>query len=163
MIEWLIPDQRLTSLDKCSIQECLIQDIKLILVDFDQTLVHPKTHEVNKNVLLWLQNCQQAGIDILVVSNNHPHVLKDTCESLNLKYVGHAKKPFPWIYKKVLKEYESSQIICIGDQLFSDILGAHLMNIKAYYCEPISQKDLIYTKLNRKLEAYLFKKMEKHT
>lgn len=162
MFKWLIPDQKITSLDQCDLTYWKAKGIQLIVVDFDQTLVDPKTHQVSEKVIQWLNRCQQVGIQVQVASNNHPHVLKDTCESLKLKYQGHAKKPFPFIYWKLLKEYDRDQILCIGDQLLSDILGAHLMKIKAIYCEPVSHKDLIYTKLNRKLEAFIFKKMEKN-
>ncbi len=40
----------------------------------------------------------------------------------------------------------------VGDQLFTDVMGAKWMGMKAILVTPISQSELLYTKMLRKIE-----------
>ena len=62
---------------------------------------------------------------------------------------------FSYFEKNNLKK---ENIAAIGDQLFTDILGANKMNITSILVEPISKNESIFTKLNRARENRLIKK-----
>ena len=49
----------------------------------------------------------------------------------------------------------------IGDQLFTDVLGGNKMGIKTILVNPVSKKDFIFTKMLRRIEDSIFKKLEK--
>ena len=46
----------------------------------------------------------------------------------------------------------------IGDQIYTDILGANKLNILSIYVDRLSSKESIITKINRLREQRLFKK-----
>ena len=46
----------------------------------------------------------------------------------------------------------------MGDQLFTDILGGKFFGISTILCEPLSEKDIIYTRLTRWLENLILKR-----
>ena len=49
----------------------------------------------------------------------------------------------------------------IGDQLFTDILGANKAGITSILVNPMSNVDYVWTKFNRFLEKFIYKKFEK--
>ena len=54
--------------------------------------------------------------------------------------------------KKLLLEnndIKKSEMIALGDQVMTDVWGAKRQNIDVILTEPIVQKDLIFTKINR--------------
>lgn len=51
------------------------------------------------------------------------------------------------------KDNHTAVILAIGDQLFTDVLGAHLYGLPAAWVRPLSKNDFIGTKLLRILES----------
>ena len=69
-------------------------------------------------------------------------------------------KPLPFRFKKICKEYhlKASEIAMIGDQMFTDVLGANRVGMYTILVDPLEKKDLRITSLNRKLEQWIKKK-----
>ena len=57
--------------------------------------------------------------------------------------------------------FSDNEIACIGDQLLTDIYGANRMGFLSILVHPISNVDLIGTKINRIFERRIFKKLER--
>ena len=79
-----------------------------------------------------------------------------------------AGKPFPWAYAGAIRLLEESQtangidmknsvsgILAAGDQLFTDVLGAHWHKLPVVWLRPLSHNDFIGTKVMRILEAWV--------
>ena len=64
---------------------------------------------------------------------------------------------------KVIKTlgYNLSEVIIIGDQLYTDILVGNRVGIKTVLVNPMSKDDLLFTKIFRFLERRKFKKFAK--
>ena len=63
-------------------------------------------------------------------------------------------------YNKLF-DFKDTEIACIGDQLLYDILGANRMNFTSILVNPISVDEYAVSKLNRKLENVIIKKITK--
>jgi predicted HAD superfamily phosphohydrolase YqeG len=53
----------------------------------------------------------------------------------------------------------ASQVAVVGDQVFTDVLGGNLAGAYTVLVRPISQKELGYTRLVRRLERLILKVM----
>ena len=57
---------------------------------------------------------------------------------------------------------KEESIAVIGDQIFTDIIGANRCNMFSILVEPISKKDLLITKWKRPIENWIIKKYLKN-
>ena len=97
-----------------------------ILFDIDNTLVHhgkDSTPEVDA----LFRELHRTGFQTLLLSNNSRERIQRFMRNIDSLYIDEADKPNPAAYAKALEMLELSkeQVICIGDQLFTDILGAN--------------------------------------
>ena len=48
-------------------------------------------------------------------------------------------------------------MISLGDQMLTDLIGANLAGLYTVYTKQLVEKDSITTKINRKIERWIFK------
>ena len=70
-------------------------------------------------------------------------------------------KPCTLRVKKLLKDYKKEDLVMIGDQLFTDIKMAKKLGITSVLVKPLTDQDLLNTKINRIKERRYFEKLEK--
>lgn len=137
----------------------LLQDlsIKLILIDIDNTLVEHGLDEVNEEVQKWLCNIKKQDIKLILVSNNSEERVQRFACKINVDYVAKANKPLPFKVGNRLKGYNRSQILFIGDQIFTDVVFANLIGIKSILLDPINKNEPKNIRFKRLLEKPLRK------
>ncbi len=116
-----------------SLDELKGMNIKGIILDIDGTLMETKDKYPTKEVMDWLDSLKNGGIAIYVLSNNkHPERVKNFAESLGANWTYLAKKPFKKGFYKAAADLKlkHSEIGVIGDQIFTDMLGARLCGMK---------------------------------
>ena len=81
-------------------------------------------------------------------------------KELDLPYFYFGTKPFKRGFKKAIKllEEKNENIAAVGDQIFTDIIGANRCNLFSILVKPIAEKDLLITKIKRPLENIIIKK-----
>jgi len=138
-------------------------NINAILCDLDNTLVGHNVKKPDQRVFDFIEKCKQENIKLIIFSNNTTNRVALFCEELGLKHYANAKKPLKFNYRKIIKEnnLDKKRLVAIGDQLLTDVLGANLMRIKAIIVDPLQQKDLIWTKINRSLENIVYRRLDK--
>lgn len=159
----LAPDRfftRVTSIDP--VADIVEAGFTHILLDLDNTLLTRDTHEVPDDVRAWLDAVRAAGITTCILSNNWHRGAHEWAERLGLPIVSHAVKPLPFAYGIALRKIGArrSGTLCIGDQMVTDVWGAHIRGMKAYMVKSLVEADLWHTLLLRKLEAPLMGHME---
>ena len=85
-------------------------------------------------------------------------------KALNVDCLARAGKPRSNPFLKVIKlfNYDLSEVVIIGDQLYKDILGGNKAGIKTILVNPMSKDDMIFTRLIfRNLEKIKYRKLEK--
>lgn len=128
--------------------------LEAMLVDLDNTLV-PYGYEGSPSpeLLAWVLRLKEAGIGIYLVSNARRGRLRRWARMLGVEGAGLAGKP--WFgFRGGLKKLglSPSQVAAVGDQVFTDVLDGNLLGLYTVLVKPISQDELAYTRMVRRLE-----------
>ena len=101
-----------------------------IIFDIDNTLVHHGDGSTPEVDSLFVK-IHKAGLKTLLLTNNDEERVLRFIKNIKTEYICDAEKPEPHSYIKALKKLgiKRSQAIVIGDQLFTDILGANRCGI----------------------------------
>ena len=101
--------------------------IRLLMLDFDNTIVPYTTTVPTEKMENWLQTMNESEIQLCIVSNSHNDRVPKFCRERNLACITHAKKPFSKGINECLAKYAipACQAALVGDQIFTDTLGAN--------------------------------------
>ncbi|MBG8449225.1 YqeG family HAD IIIA-type phosphatase, partial [Enterococcus faecium] len=97
--------------------------IKAVLTDLDNTLIAWNNPDGTEELLTWILEMKNAGIPVVVVSNNNSKRVARAIEKIDLLYVARAMKPLARginIAKKQL-DLADDEIVMVGDQIMTDI------------------------------------------
>ena len=156
-MELLTPDISLERVEDITPELLQSRGLSALIVDIDNTLVSRATGEIEESVFDWMRSLKQAGIAVCLLSNNWHAVVQDYADQLGVPIVRKAMKPLPAAYIKALVTIGAHRTTTavVGDQVFTDILGARLCVIPSILVKPLSETDLWYTKFFRLAEKRL--------
>ena len=105
--------------------------IRLLMLDFDNTIVPYTTDIPTPEMERWLNMMQQSDIQLCIVSNSKRDRVKKFCAARNLDCITHAKKPFPRGIRQCLTRYgiDPCCAALAGDQIYTDTLGANTAGV----------------------------------
>ena len=163
MIELYKPDmykKDIYSIDYKKLKNC---GIKCILFDLDNTLVPYYRSKPTRKLKDFIEKLKDMGFKVIIFSNSNKKRLTPFKEILQVDCSASSRKPREKKFKKVLEEYkfEQSEVSIIGDQVMTDVFGGNRMGIFSILTSPISNKEPIWTKINRLRENRVIKKLEK--
>ena len=163
MLEKFIPDYSFDNVHKISKEFLVSLGIKGVLLDIDNTLEPYENKKPSEPVLAWLKSLQSVGISIAFVSNNNRKRVDTFNQELGFISYSRAMKPFASTILKAMKKIgtDSKNTVLIGDQMLTDIYGAHNASIRSILVDPIKDKTDLFTKMKRKLEKIIKTKYEK--
>ena len=103
------------------------------------------------------------GFKITIVSNNNQARVAAFSDPLGIPFIPRAKKPFHKAFKqaKQLMQLQPEEVVVIGDQLFTDVLGGNRLGLYTILVVPVAQSDGFFTRFNRKLERVALHFMRK--
>lgn len=159
----LEPDRYFSRISHIDIQRDLLgRGLRCALIDIDNTILTRDTHEVPRDVGVWLGSARDAGVSFCLVSNNWHASVHQLAGELDLPIVAKACKPLPHgLYLGMRKAGgRPSETVMIGDQLMTDVLAAHLAGCTAYMLRPLVEQDLKHTLMLRNLERVLLGERE---
>ncbi len=101
--------------------------IRLLMLDFDNTIVPYTTNVPTESVAQWLKQMAASDIQLCVVSNSKNDRVKKFCQAHGIDCITHAKKPFAKGIRQCLARYQIPPESCalVGDQIYTDTLGAN--------------------------------------
>lgn len=152
------PDSYIETYRKLNIQKLTHRGIKLLVCDIDNTLVaHDEAHPTQE-VKEFIQSVKDAGIRVILVSNNVKERVETFARDLDVATYPFARKPLKLTYLKLMKDtgFQANEIAVLGDQLLTDMLGANRVGFYTVLTSPVAQKDLVFTKANRLVENMVF-------
>ncbi len=105
--------------------------VRLLMLDFDNTIVPYTTSVPTEAMASWLRKMRSSGIQVCVVSNSRKPRVQVFCREYDLDCITHAKKPFSGGIRVCLEKYgiPASQAALVGDQIFTDTLGANCVGV----------------------------------
>lgn len=133
--------------------EALILDVDNTLIDYYKNLIDGAED--------WCENLKSEGIKCIILSNsNKKEKVETVAKKLGIKYVMFAKKPLKSGFKKALEKLEMKpeQVAVVGDQIFTDVVGAKRMKMFSILVKQVGEKDIFITKVKRPIENAIIKK-----
>ena len=103
------------------------RNIRLLMMDFDNTIVPYTTSTPSQKMADWLRNMLESDVLLCVVSNSKNDRVKIFCEKYDLPCITRARKPGTRGIRECLEQFEISaeEAALVGDQIFTDTLGAN--------------------------------------
>lgn len=161
----LYPKFYLKNVKEIDIELLRKNNIKGLILDIDNTLI-----DVEKNLLEgadeWCKNLRSQGIKICILSNtSSKEKAQNIAGKLEIPFIYFGKKPFKkgfYQAKELLGLEKTEEIAVVGDQIFTDILGANRVGMIPILVQPVDNRDLWYTKIKRPIEELIIKKYVKN-
>ena len=114
--------------------------VRLLMLDFDNTIIPYTTNVPTQAVVAWLETMKNADIQLCVVSNSKRERVKNFCRKYRLHCITHAKKPFSRGIRECMEQFEipAEECALVGDQIFTDTLGANCCGITSILVKAIN-------------------------
>jgi len=158
----LTPDYYEDNIFNINLNKLKKDGIKLILTDIDNTIVPYGLAKPTKAIFDWFEKVKTLGFDVCFLSNNNFERVDLFNKELGYYAIHKANKPLPFSYNKCVKKYNvtKNETVFIGDQLFTDVLGAKVAGVKCILVKPIRMDEEDFQiQFKRKVEKLLYKKV----
>ena len=135
-------------------------NIKGIIIDVDNTLIDLDRVPLD-NLNEWITSVKENGIKICIASNSiKKDKVKAIADKLEIPFIYFSKKPLKGGLMKASKilGLKMEEIAEIGDQVFTDVLGANRLNMFSILTEPIGEEKFFVAKIKRKVEKKVLNK-----
>ena len=132
--------------------------ITCLVFDLDNTLGLISEKECPRKTKKLIKELQEDFL-VLISSNNTGDRLKPYLEDLGIGGVAWSMKPSTRGLRKIKKDYKlkKKEMVMIGDQMVTDIFAGNRFRIMTILVDPLGEKDLKITGLNRKIESAIIK------
>ena len=133
-----------------------------ILFDVDNTLVE-HGEPVTIRAIELFGRLKETGFKTCIISNNKEYRVKPLAEALESDYVYKAGKPSASGYIDGMRRMgtDAGTTLFVGDQIFTDILGANRAGIHSILVKPVARHEEIQIVLKRRLEYFVLKEYYK--
>ena len=104
-------------------------EIRLLLMDFDNTMLPYTSQEPTKELLDWMDCMARSGILLCIVSNSKKSRVPAFSQTYGIPCITHAKKPGIKGLKKAMDRIGENHAAMVGDQIYTDVLCANRAGI----------------------------------
>lgn len=107
------------------------RNIRLLMMDFDNTIVPYTTDVPTAEMEGWLDRMKRSDIRLCIVSNSHNDRVPTFCETYGIPCITHAKKPGTKGIVACLEQFQipASEAALVGDQIYTDTMGANFAGV----------------------------------
>lgn len=133
--------------------------VRTLLLDIDNTMTTHDNPIPAEGVPEWIARMKEAGVKMIVVSNNNGERVRKFSELLGLDFEGRALKPLPVGFRRACRRLgvKLRETAVIGDQIFTDMLGGNLLGAYTVWTVPYLLEDSKRFRFKRALERLLVK------
>jgi uncharacterized protein len=133
--------------------------IRGAIVDLDNTLVGFRTLAPLEEDARWVARAKAAGVRVVVLTNNGTPWALEVAKNLDVPCIPNARKPLPAGFRRALNllQLGTHETVVIGDQLFTDVLGAKLAGLDVILVDPLVRRDPWNTRPLRWVERMLLR------
>ena len=156
----LYPNGYFNKISEISLEYLKENNIKGLILDVDNTLIDYYKN-ISEDTINWANEMKQNDIKMCILSNSHKkEKVKEVARKIDVDYTYFGTKPLKRGFKKAKKmlNLKNEEIAAIGDQIFTDVIGANRMKMFSILVEPIKEKDILITLIKRPIENYIKKK-----
>ncbi|MCI9063174.1 MAG: YqeG family HAD IIIA-type phosphatase [Clostridia bacterium] len=158
MLKNYYPYEYVESVFKIDYKKLYEKGYRGIIFDIDNTLVphgKPSTPEVDE----LFKNIQEIGFKTFILSDNGKKRINEFLKNIDCPYIDNAGKPKINNYIKAVEsmKLDKKEVIYIGDQTFTDILGANRAGIDNILVKFIGYYDSQKIGIKRNIEKIILK------
>lgn len=152
----LKPDLHVASVTDVAVDWLRSRGIRGVLLDADDTLV-VRGGSVAAEARAWLEELRAAGIRVALLSNGAPGRVAELGAALGVPAFALSGKPFWFAFRRGLRALgcEARATAMVGDQLFTDVLGANCAGLVSVLVTPLSPGRHAHTRAARRLERWV--------
>jgi HAD superfamily phosphatase (TIGR01668 family) len=153
-----LPAHAAASLIAVDLDKLWFEGKRLILLDVDHTIVKWREETFPPGIEDWIRTAKEKGFDMCILSNTrNPERLARLAGKLGIETVRDKFKPSPAMFRLAMIKFkrEPEESIMIGDQIFTDILGANRCGIEAIWIQKMEGNEFAGTKVSRFFERLL--------
>ena len=120
------------------------QGIRLLMLDFDNTLLPYTTNTPTGEVIAWLEQIKSAELLVCIVSNSKKNRVPEFCRTYGIDCITHAKKPGVKGIRQCLSRYEipAMEAVLVGDQIYTDTLGGGCAGVRTILVKSINNHNI---------------------
>ena len=155
----LTPDIQLDSVRSIDPAALDRRGIRLVVLDVDNTLTTHNHPDPAPGVRDWLASLRTAGITGVILSNNSAERVAPFADKLGLPFESRGMKPLTCGFRRLCARYGVSPeaVAVVGDQLFTDILGANRAGMHSILTRPIEPEAGPFFRFKRALERAILR------
>lgn len=130
-----------------------------VIIDLDNTIVGFRSLAPLEEDAAWVRRAKEVGVRVAVLTNNGTPWASEIAKDLGVPCIPRARKPLPNGFRRALHvlEVEAREAVVVGDQLFTDVLGAKLAGLDVILVDPLVRFDPWNTRPLRWLERMLLR------
>jgi HAD superfamily phosphatase (TIGR01668 family) len=153
------PTSFASRISEISHEKLYADGVRGAIVDLDNTLVGFRATAPELEEIAWVAKAVERGINVVMVTNNKTKWAHAMAAALDIKIVPNARKPFPIGFRRGLAMLglDRECVMVIGDQLFTDVLGAKLYGMRVILVDPLVVHDPFWTRPLRTLERRILR------
>ncbi|MCD5407256.1 MAG: YqeG family HAD IIIA-type phosphatase [Desulfotomaculum sp.] len=158
----LYPNDYVYSWQHIDVQKLKAIGIKALMFDLDNTLVPWNSGDLQREIRNWFVYLHQTDFKTCIVSNNSKQRVLQSCDFLQTQGIYKAAKPRRKAFRQAMQMLDVSptETAMVGDQVFTDILGANRLGLYTILVVPMSKQEFIGTRINRQLEKLVLRKIK---
>ena len=140
----LLPSVQIDAITGLTAADLKKWGIRLLMLDFDNTIVPYTTDIPTEKMRTWLQEMNASNVQICVVSNSKNQRVRKFCAAYQIDCITHARKPFSDGIVRCLEKYKipARESALAGDQIFTDTLGANCAGVKSILVKAIDNHNI---------------------
>ena len=163
MFKYLCPDLYIPRVLQIRPEMLEKMGIRGVICDMDNTIIPWDEDVLTEDILLWFESLKSAGLRICLLSNGLQSRVHKIAQILEIDGIPVAVKPRKVAFHKALEKLsvEKEEVVVIGDQIFTDILGGNRLGLKTILVQPLGEKEFFWTLLVRHLERLVLRRLKK--
>jgi HAD superfamily phosphatase (TIGR01668 family) len=157
-VDRLRPDAAAPTLAQVDRAALWSRGVRGIVLDLDNTCCAYHQPELAPGVAEWVRAARAEGFAMVLLSYNFAELVAAVAAQLDVPAVPNALKPLPFGFLRAVRMLGTPRraTVVIGDQLFTDVLGAKLLGYHTVLTEPLVPVDFPLTRVLRLLERLVF-------
>ncbi len=142
----LVPQIRVNRVFDLSPDFLHSRGITLLLLDLDNTLAPYSGKSPSQGLCRWRDDLREAGVELFIISNTRTGRAARFSSEWGVPYIDNARKPHRWAIYEALRQMgrPRGEAALVGDQIFTDVLGANLAGVRSIIVEPLKLDNFLY-------------------
>jgi len=159
MLDFFRPTRFATRITEIDLDALRARGIRGVILDLDNTVVGFRCLTPLDEDAAWVRRAKERDVRVAVLTNNGTPWAIEVAKDLGIPCIPRARKPLPSGFRRALGVLcvDAHEAVVVGDQLFTDVLGAKLAGLEVILVDPLVRVDPWRTRPLRWLEWLLLR------